>query len=275
MSQHDRDFDELLRRVLREEAGAVEPAGDGLERIRARLTRPRSVPVAWVMAVFSGAWRRVQGAALSASAWLRMLADGTSARVRPPRGGRPWRWQGRLSGWLGAGPRRWRSPAVLAAAGVVAVVASVLALTPLPQQAVSGTAALFRSLGGAHGSGGPGQGGGLADGGSGGHPAPGTTSSSPPGKQAHRSPSASPSPSAVPNPTASSGSGGSSPAASPSPTPSASSSPCPSPSASPSPGSTPSPGSASCPPPTPTPTTGSTTGPTTDPSAGSTPNPAP
>jgi hypothetical protein len=61
MSRHDGDFDEFLRHLLREEADAVEPADDGLERIRARLTRPRPAPVAWVMAVFSGTGQRAAG----------------------------------------------------------------------------------------------------------------------------------------------------------------------------------------------------------------------
>ena len=116
MSGHGHDFDEFLRRVLQEQADAVEPADDGLERIRARLTRPRPAPIAWVMAVFSGAWRRVRGAALSASAWLRTLAGGTSARLRPPGGGRPRRWRqsgraGRLRGHRGGRGRPRANPA--------------------------------------------------------------------------------------------------------------------------------------------------------------------
>jgi hypothetical protein len=256
MSEHDHDFDELLRRLLREEADAVEPAGDGLERIQSRLTRPRPALVVWVMAVFSGAWRRAQGAALSASAWLRSRASAASVRFLSPHGGRP---------------LRWRSPAVLTAAGVVAVAGSVLALTPLPQQAVSGTAALFRSFGGAHGSG-AGQSGGQAEGG-GVPPLPGATSGSPPGKQAHPHPSASPTASMTPSPTPEPGS--SSPASSPSPTPAPSSTPCPSPSVSPSPDpdSTASPSPGVCPIPTPTPAP--TTGPTTDPPSSPTPTPVP
>ena len=46
MSGHGHDFDEFLRRVLQEQADAVEPGDDGLERIRARLTRPRPAPSA-------------------------------------------------------------------------------------------------------------------------------------------------------------------------------------------------------------------------------------
>lgn len=248
MSEDDRDFDEFLRRVLREEAAAVQPADDGLERIRARLTRPRPVPVAWVMAVFSGAWRRVRGGAQSALAWLQTLPGAAHlARPRPPGGGR-------------AG--KWRSPVVLAACAAVAVTAGVLALTPLPQQAVSRTAALFRSLGGAHGSSGGSQGGGQAEGGGGPQPAPGPASSSPSGKPTHR-PVPSPSPSAVPSPTPGS-SVSPSAVTSPSPSPSSSPTPCPSASASPSP--SPSPSASPSPGPCPTPTTGPT--PSPSPTAG-------
>ena len=273
-SPDEHDFDEFLRRVLQEQANAFEPAGDGLERIRARLTRPRPAPVAWVMALFSGAWRRVQGRVLSASAWLRTLAGSTSERFRPPRGGPPQRWHGaRLRGWHGARPQRWRSPAVLAACAAIAVVAGVLALTPLPQQTVSGTAGLIRSLGGGHAGGGAGQGGGQAAGGSGGQPVSGAASSSPPGKQARRHPSASPGPSTVPSPTPDSGSASPSPAASSSPAPASSSTPCPSASASPSPSPSSSPSQS--PGPCSTQTTDPTTGPTTAPITGATPNPAP
>jgi hypothetical protein len=251
MSQHDHDFDEFLRRALHEAANSVEPADDGLERIRARLTRPHPAPVAWVMTVFSAAWRWMLNAGRSAAARVQAVSGTVSARLRPPPGG----------------PQRWRSPAVLAAAAVVAVTAGVLAVTPLPQQAVSGTAALFRSIGAGHG-GSPGhRGGGQAEGGSGVVPLPGTSSSAAP-RPSHRHHPASPSPGVTPSPTpdpAPTGSPSPSPSVSPSPTPT----PCPSPSVSPSPTPSPGTGSASCPSPTPS------TGATTDPGSGSTPTPDP
>jgi hypothetical protein len=254
MSQDDHDFDEFLRRLLREEVDAVQPAGDGLERIRARLTRPRPLPVAWVMAVSSGAWHRVLAGAESAAAWAAALPG--AARVRLPRGGRL---------------RGWRSPAVLAACAAVAVAAGVLALTPLPRQAMSGTAALFRSFGGVHG-GAAGHGGGQAEGGGSPQPVP-RTSSSAPARRAHQQPSASPSPRVAPSPAPDPAPGASvSPTPSATPTPTPSSSPCPSASPSPSSGSTPDPGSGGCPTPTPTPTAGPTTGPTSSPTP--TPDPA-
>jgi hypothetical protein len=81
MSQHEHEFDTFLRRVLHEEANSIEPADDGLERIRARLGRPRPVPVAWVMAVFSGTGLRVQDAVRSVSGWLRTLPGATRERA--------------------------------------------------------------------------------------------------------------------------------------------------------------------------------------------------
>jgi hypothetical protein len=242
MTQHGENFDEFLRRVLHEEANAVEPADDGLERIRARLTRPRRAPVAWVMAVSSGTGYRVLGAARSASAWLQALPGAAQARLRSPRGHRP---------------RGWRSPVVLTAAAVVAVAAGVLALTPLPGQAVSGTAGLIRSITGGHGGGAAGPGG-QAEGSGGAQPAP-AAASSPPGTRAHRSPAASPSPSASRSRAASPAPSSSTAAASPAPSPTSSPSPCPSASSSPAPTPSPSPSQGTCPSPSPSPAGGAAT----------------
>jgi hypothetical protein len=244
MSQHDDDFDVFLRRVLHEEANAVEPGGDGLERIQARLTRPRPAPVAWVMAVFSGTWHRVLGAARSASARLQTLPGAEQVL----------RWQQALPGvaqvrrlrWpRGDRTRSWRSPAVLTAAAAVAVAAGVLALTPLPHAALSGTAGLFRVIEGGHGGGTAGHGGGQAEGSSGTQPGPAPASSSPAGNRAH--PSASPSPSATRSRAATPAPTSPSAPASPTPTPSSGASPCPSASASPTPTPTPSPSPSPCP----------------------------
>jgi hypothetical protein len=49
MTYPTREHEELLRRALRVAADSVEPAGDGLERIRARLTTPRPAVAAWMM----------------------------------------------------------------------------------------------------------------------------------------------------------------------------------------------------------------------------------
>jgi hypothetical protein len=48
------DNEAVLRRILHAAAEQVEPSADGLERIQARLTNPRPVPVAWICAI--GTW---------------------------------------------------------------------------------------------------------------------------------------------------------------------------------------------------------------------------
>jgi hypothetical protein len=46
--------EEVLRRALHAVADTIEPAADGLERIRERLSRPRPLAVAWLMAGWTG-----------------------------------------------------------------------------------------------------------------------------------------------------------------------------------------------------------------------------
>jgi hypothetical protein len=117
MSQDDRDFEASLRRLLDEAADSVQPGAEGLERIRARLTRPRPAVVAWTTAAASVAVRRARGAAESAraplqaaghaaAARLRALGRAAAARLRAARGGRS---------------RMWRYSAAAAAAIVLAV----------------------------------------------------------------------------------------------------------------------------------------------------------
>ena len=159
MSQRDRDFDEILRRGLHEAADSVEPAEDGLERIRARLTGPYPVPVAWMMAGYSAVARCVPGGLQSVLAWLRTVPGPVRERFRAARPDPP----------HGRRLARLRPAAVLAIA-VFAVAAGALALTPLPRQAISHTAALIRSLdsggpaGGTAGPGGSGHGTGVPPG---------------------------------------------------------------------------------------------------------------
>ena len=73
MSQHYGDYEDLLRGALHAAVDSAEPAGDGLERIRARLTTPHPLPVAWLMAVCSWVARRARGSLDSVSAWLRTV----------------------------------------------------------------------------------------------------------------------------------------------------------------------------------------------------------
>src|ERR1700735_1643336 len=48
-----RDPEVMLRQALRTAADSVEPAGDGLAQIRARLTTPRPLVIAWMIAAWS------------------------------------------------------------------------------------------------------------------------------------------------------------------------------------------------------------------------------
>ena len=85
MSQHDRDFEDLLRRALHSAADSVEPAQDGLERIRTRLTKPYPLPVAWMMAVYSQVARWTLGGLSSVWAWLQPVPGPARQRRRVTR----------------------------------------------------------------------------------------------------------------------------------------------------------------------------------------------
>jgi hypothetical protein len=78
--------EEILRRALHAVADTIEPAADGLERIRERLSRPRPLAVAWLMAGWTG------------------LAQPLLLRMEPVLAGAA----GRLSDRLG----RWPRPAI-------------------------------------------------------------------------------------------------------------------------------------------------------------------
>jgi len=258
MTQRDRDLDEILRRALHAAAGSVQPADDGLDRIQARLTTPRPLLVAWVMAAWAAVARRTAGALSSVSTWRQSVPGA----VRGPGHARPSPW-------------RLRPAAVLAMAAFV-VAAAVIALTPLPQQAMSQTASLIHSLSGgqpsvpagAVGGGVNGQGTGLAPGRA--SPA-GAVSSGPGGQQHAAAPcTAAPSPAALapavcpdsPAPASSTAcpspavTAPSSAGATPDATPSGSAAPagCPGTSASPTPTGTSSPTPTADPTPTTTPT---------------------
>ena len=127
MSPPDRDYDELVHRALQVAADSVEPADNGLERIRARLAMPYPVPVAWLMAGYSEAARRTQDGLQCVSAWLRISRSPVIEHFQAALPGRP------------------RSTAVLTIAALLAA-AGVLTLTPLPRQAITHAAALLRPL---------------------------------------------------------------------------------------------------------------------------------
>jgi hypothetical protein len=237
MNHGDRDYDELLSRALHEAVDWLEPSEGGLERIRARLTRPRSTPLAWVMVLLSG-WR---------------------ARLRAARSHRS---------------RRWLCAAAVVSAVVVAGTAGALALTPLPGQAVSRTDALIRSLVGGGSAGGTG---GQGVNGSGTRPATGpavAAGTTPPITPGHRHAAPAKGPGSAPSPAASRAACPS-PAASPSP--GASASPGASPGASASPGAGAGPSGAACPSPaaSPSPGAGASPSPSVSPSPTASPSPAP
>src|SRR5258708_32428873 len=91
--------EEILRRALHAAADRIEPAPDGLERIRARLSKPRPLAVAWLMAGWTGvaqpALLRMEPAVASLferlGAWLRAggQTPGGRGRRRAPPGPRP------------------------------------------------------------------------------------------------------------------------------------------------------------------------------------------
>src|SRR5260370_42647578 len=85
--------EETLRRALHAAADRIEPAPDGLERIRARLSKPRPLAVAWLMAGWTGvaqpALLRMEPAVASLfeplGARLRLVNKSPGAGVEPPR----------------------------------------------------------------------------------------------------------------------------------------------------------------------------------------------
>ncbi len=251
--QRERDYDDILRRALCTAADSIEPSGDGLERIRARLTTPRPLPSAWLMAGYSDvalpALLRLWSALVSMRGWRPSGAAGRSAqggfaghswhsgrlysgypgRLRGGYPGRlrswhPGRLRGRIPPSSGSHRYGWLRPAAVAAAIVVAV-AGGYALTQL-QRTISSTGAEILPLapGKAH------QPAGSADG-TGVSAAPGTPAPSSAGPvPSTASPSASPtcSPGSTPRQAQSTPTATPTPRFSPTPTPT------PSPSASPS-----------------------------------------
>jgi outer membrane biosynthesis protein TonB len=260
--------EQALRHALRAAAGRIEPGADGLERIRARLTTPKPLPVAWLAAV----WFRARSLALS---WLDLCLDwlrGTAARRRAA--GRPGARSKRLESPRGvqAVARQATTPrgahaqqglgslrlVAAVAAAVLVVVAGTLSLTSLPR-GIDPMGFPLPFVGQSRQSGQPTAGGGPGKASATGSATPvsgSTRHSSQPATGSTDCPPAKPSstPSATPAPAPSS-SPTSSPPPSPSPTASPSPSATPSPTASPSPSATPSPTASPSPSATPSPTT--------------------
>jgi hypothetical protein len=235
--------EDILRRALREAAGSVEPAADGLSQIRARLSPPRPLFVAWLVA----AWETVSqfvmlrlepalaelGPRLSTALQAGQThLEPVTERLRPavvwlrrmikPKAGSDER------------PRRygWVRPVIAMAIVVLVAVVGGLTMSGLSSQIARDGLNIFS--GQTNGSGGGGtHTPGVTGGGQHYQPTSGTSSTSgtAPGPAPSGSPKAKATPKATPSPSAST----SSPSPSPSPSPSSSS---PSPPTSPSPSPT-------------------------------------
>ncbi len=233
------DLEEILRRELHAAAESIEPAPGGLGLIRARLSPPRPLPIAWLMVAWTSfgqpALLLLDQALVAFGDWLRAmarpvleplhpLADRLRPAVQPtwskaraafgPRtesAGRPSRYA-------------WLRPALVMAAVVAVAVAGGFALSGLPRQIQQAASSMLSNP--------PhttkhGQGPNVTGNGHKLVPAPGVVSPTPK-PSASCSPSrkhkAAPAPSSTPSPTPS-----------PTPTPTVGSSPSPTPPDSPSP----------------------------------------
>ena len=143
MTQPDFDHGELLRRLLHTEADAIEPADDGLERIRARLTVPHSTPVAWITVGFSEIAGRARGGLQTAWEWLQQAPGTARDRFRAAR--------------PALQHPAWRLVAGLSLAAFIAI-AAVFVFTPFPQHVFAQAVALIQTVEGGGpvvGTGGP------------------------------------------------------------------------------------------------------------------------
>ncbi len=143
-----------LRRALHAAADAFEPGSDGLQRIQARLGRPRPVAVAWAEA----AWLDLR---LWAPAGLQAVLDRLASGARLA-----WQRFGptpRRSGHRAARPLGWLRP--LAALGVTVFIVAAGAYVAIDaQQAIFPSSSRSAgSPGGSSGAGGQGNGAGHAN----------------------------------------------------------------------------------------------------------------
>ena len=81
------DLDEILRRELHAAAESFEPAADGLNRIRGRLSTPRPLAVAWLMvgwtSVGQPALLRMDELLVAFGEWLRAMLRPVSGLLHP------------------------------------------------------------------------------------------------------------------------------------------------------------------------------------------------
>ena len=176
MTPPDRDYDDVLRRALRSAMDPIEPTGDGLTKIRQRLTEPwlrrqlsllRSEfsALGWLIAVRSepllsgirsGVTARAGTAGQRLRSWLPAL--GVAVAQASPGRHQDAASHGGTAGivlrrWIGP-TMAWLRPALAVAGAVVIVVAGVFALGPLRQTLFVGSLGSSSSYhGGKHGAG--------------------------------------------------------------------------------------------------------------------------
>jgi hypothetical protein len=152
MSQPTRpagDYEDLLRRALHSAVDPIEPADDGLERIRARLTVPDPLPVAWVVAVYAEVAGRARGGLQSALAWLRSAPQRLMPGPSQPSGQAPERYGVAPPATPGR-PRFGRARLAGVVAAITLIMAmSVSAVTPFGQQMWAQAASALRNAIGA------------------------------------------------------------------------------------------------------------------------------
>lgn len=220
-------LDSLLRSALFRAVDSVEPAADGLDRIRAKIVAGRHTPQAgWRLAAASyleSLWRLLG----PVGHWLRQAAGAVATRFRPEPG---------RADWLG-----WLRPAAALATGLfvvasaswaIAALPSVIAPSGNPRQVQTGGGGSGGGVGGDSSSSRSGAGSSTYSSGPGGQVVSPADSSSASCKATSPGPSGSGSatPSGSPTPTPSGSSGSGSPSTSPSPSQSSSGSPSTSPS---------------------------------------------
>jgi hypothetical protein len=240
--------EDILRRALREAAGAVEPAADGLSQIRARLSTPRPLLIAWLVAAWETVSQfvmlRLEPALAEVGPRLSAALRAADTRLEPVTGRlRPAvAWLRRMikpQGGSDEHPSRygWVRPVIALGVVVLVAVGGGLAMSGLPSQIARDGLNVFSGQSNSSGGGGHSPGGVTGSGKHYQQPSSGTSStsgtvpgssptprSSPKGKA---TPKATTSPTSPSSPTSSPTSA--SPTATPTATPSPGSSPTPSP----------------------------------------------
>jgi hypothetical protein len=147
MTDREAEYGERLRRALHSAADGIAPSGDGLDRIRQRIThRPGQDSLHWLIGWASptGAtrlwvsdaklwlgdtWLRLSAGVLR-PAW-RWLSDQWLTMLRP--GGPLDGWRERVKGWLGDG---WLRPVLATAGAILIATVAVLAIPGLRQDII-------------------------------------------------------------------------------------------------------------------------------------------